>query len=178
MDKVLGLTALLFTAQTVAANGTGGEMMPQYAPQTGVAAFITVEPPPSQEELFFTKVRRFKEKFGLDRAQTATLLRVTRPTLNTWLKGTPDRLVSRKQENAETIINTFDLFINQNKEFLGVLLRWKMDKTVKGIMAAIATPEFAPEKLRTSLERIDFRLEGMVRSNRLSESLKDKKPII
>ena len=136
------------------------------------------EPCMSQEKMLLAQVRAFRDQYGLDEAQTSKVLRIPRSTLESGLEGWPSTIEPVDLSDAQTIMSTLNRLIDQNHEQFGPFLRRKMDTTVSAIMTVLEAPEFEVAHLRATLEGINFRLEGMVRSKMLSESLKGRKALI
>ncbi|MCF6225420.1 MAG: hypothetical protein L3J22_03830 [Xanthomonadales bacterium] len=179
-----GLMLVAFVTPFGVAAGTGGYPQAASYYTTGNSSFVIVSAPldfqsPDQVELnaFFGRVNDLFETYGLGKDQLAHILAVSRPTVYSWLDKQPKRVSDKHMDRVMCLQQVLNDFIPAHlRVYLGGFLRHKLNLESSKLMDNLSEKELAIEVVKSSLVSVEFGLEGMLRSAKLSSALADKAP--
>lgn len=178
-----GLLAAAFTTPFMITVGTGGYTQASYQETTGNNMFVSLEQPLSLAERkvseFTGIVLSIKDNFGLGVDQMSLLFDVSRPTIYSWLKGDVTRIQSKHRAHVVALSSILkDRISEENSMYLGRLLRRKLDKDAIKLTNSLSQKNITLAEIEPLFDSIDFKLEGIKRSERLSLELSDKRALI
>jgi predicted transcriptional regulator len=177
------LLAVAFTTPFAVAAGTGGYPQAQPVEVSGGCVFVIGSRRPTSAEIerakFFRDFSRLIEEYGLGKNQAAALLKVSRPTVYSWLEKSPGAIRDTHRERLSSLLVALDTNIDPSlRQLLGELLEKRIDPSVRELFALASSGEASADDLRKVLSSLNFRLSGIESSSRLAAALKDKKPLI
>lgn len=114
------------------------------------------------------------DTYGLSKAQLATVLNVSRPTLNEWLsqsvenQGNRDRLAAIEQL-------LFDNVPQELSSYLGAFLRRKLDKESAALFSILAATDLDQVKVTEAFHAVGHALDGIQRAQHLQSLLGDNR---
>lgn len=178
-----GLLVVAFSTPFLIMGGTGGYAQASYQESTGNTSFISREKsltPSQQNVVRHSKLlNEMKEEFDLGVDQLANLIGVSRPTIYAWLKGESKRVLESHAIYANSLFDVLESRIeHENKKYLGALLRRKLDREVTSIFRK--ENQEAPILVSNEdlIKSINFKLQGIKRSEILRQKLSNKKTVI
>lgn len=182
----LGQTSLLvvaFSTPFAVMTGTGGYAQAQPVETSGNSIFIIGANQPTTNEIeqavFFSNISRFSEEYGLGKNQMASLLNVSRPTIYAWLENEPEKIRESHRQRLSDLLSAFDNQIEPELRHLsGSFLRRSIDPTVRELRKISSSKEYSLDEYEKLLKSLNFKLSGVEKSNRLSDVLNNKKPLI
>jgi hypothetical protein len=129
--------------------------------------------------VFFNNVADLVNTYGLNKSQVATFLKISRPTVDAWIKREPRTIRNENRMNVTCLVAACNEHINiRYQNLLGQLLYRKHSSVTKELMG-LADHDFQnAEKMNAIAIEINIRLAGLHRSNRLSSALAGQKPLI
>jgi predicted XRE-type DNA-binding protein len=177
------LLAVAFTTPFAVVAGTGGYPQAQPVEVSGGCVFVIGAHRPTLDEIerakFFREFSRLIDEYGLEKKQAAALLNVSRPTVYSWLEKGPELIRGAHRERLLSLMAALDANIDPSlRLLLGGLLQKRIDPYVRDLFAIVSNGEESADQLKEILATLNFRLSGIESLNRLSHSLKDKKPLI
>lgn len=179
----VGLLAVAFTTPCLFIIGTGGYAQPSYVEATGNTNFLSVEKPLEQFQIDLKKlserVKTLQSQFGLGVDQLSLLLGVSRPTIYSWIKLNASRVQEKNLSNVEHLYETLQSRIDEkNKQYLGKLLRRKLDTDIEKMLANFPQSTLSLIEENQLFTSLNYKLEGVKRSERLNEQLSSRKALI
>lgn len=178
-----GLLAMAFATPFALASGTGGYTHAQPVEATGNSIFVVGARRPTLEQIekaqFEKFLSRLAKEYKLGINQIAQLMNVTRQTIHTWFGGKTEAVREHHKRRLFAIIAGFDKSIDSSlRPHMADLLRRKLDPAVSRFIQLASKEGASAEEIDSSLEVLNFKLSGFSRSYRLSETLKNKKPLV
>jgi hypothetical protein len=178
-----GLLVVAFSTPFMLLAGTGGYVQASYQETTGSTCFVSCEQPLNVADVelnkFIRSVKSLKDDFGLGVDQLSLITGVSRPTTYSWLKEEPKRIHNKHQEHVASISKALEENISEsNRKFMGRFLRRKLDNDVVEIINQLSQETQSLDDLLPLLHSIDFKLEGIRRSEMLESHLSSKNALI
>ncbi|WP_444921334.1 hypothetical protein ACJJID_02425 [Microbulbifer sp. CnH-101-G] len=178
-----GYIAVAFATPFAVMCGTGSYANAQPVESTGNSLFVEQSPYPAVEEIeiarFVRDLDRLINEYKLSKNQAAKFLGVTRQTIYSWLDKKTDKVRALHKTRLSNVLNSLDKRIGERYRVLvGGFLNRKLDSTVAELFSLISENEFPKDKFNVALRALEFKLSGIERSSSLSDSLKNKKPLI
>ena len=179
----VSILALTFGSPFAVAIGTGGDAQAQHVESTGISNFVIGTKPQFKVEKPTTShantLQSFIDIYGLEKSQTAKLLNVSRPTIDSWLDGKSNKIRSQNSKRLTEMFESFEAHTNANlKPLTGQLLRKKLDPTVRSLFHLATQENIEKADLMPLIKSINFKLAGLEKSSRLSQSLSKKSPLV
>lgn len=178
-----GLLVVAFATPFAVMAGSGGYSQAQPFETSGNSIFVIGANQPTNEQkemaVFFKDVSRFINDYGLGKNQISSLLNVSRPTINSWIAKDPSKIREQHRTRLSDVLSIFDQQITTELRYLlGAFLQRKLDPTVQKMWDITSNSVLLIAEIEPVLKTLNFKLSGITRSNRLSEVLSDKKPLI
>ncbi|MEN8178607.1 MAG: hypothetical protein ABFS39_08295 [Pseudomonadota bacterium] len=178
-----GLLMAAFATPFAVMAGTGGYAQAQPVEASGNSIFVIGAYQPTTDEIdkavFFKNLSRFFDEYGLGKNQMAALLNVSRPTIYSWLEKEPERIRESHRNRLSNLLSVFDKQIDPSlRHSTSSFLQKRLDPIVRELWRISSSEDYSLDEIEGALKSLNFKLSGMDRSKRLSEALKNKKPLI
>lgn len=178
-----GLLMAAFATPFAVMAGTGGYAQAQPVEASGNSIFVIGAYQPTTDEIdkavFFKNLSRFFDEYGLGKNQMAALLNVSRPTIYSWLEKEPERIRESHRNRLSNLLSVFDKQIDPSlRHSASSFLQKRLDPIVRELWRISSSEDYSLDEIEGALKSLNFKLSGMDRSKRLSEALKNKKPLI
>ncbi len=179
----MNLLSTAFATPFAILMGTGGSAQAQPVETTGAVFFVNAPPllPAAETEknIFCNNISKFMKEFDIGKSQIASLLQVSRPTIDSWLNGSTQKIRSDHRSRVPRVLFLFQEKIDHSLHHLtGGFLQRKLDPTVRALFEACDNKEYPLNRIGKQIESLNFKLSGIERSNNLTRALENKKPLI
>jgi predicted transcriptional regulator len=177
------LLVVAFSTPFAVMNGTGGYPQAQRVETTGNSIFVIGANQPTNEEktvaYLKNRLQSLMQEYVLEKNQTAKLLNVSRPTLNSWLEGKSNKIRVQNSNRLNEILDSLEENTSPHlRPLTGQFLNRKLDTTVRSLYSIVTQEHITKNELRPIMRSMNFKLAGIEKSTRLQQSLSNKKPLV
>ncbi len=180
-DRTPTAAIALFVMPFAVSAGTGGT--PQVMPyqSTGNTVLIAryegdVVEANSVTADFAARLEALMSTYGVQKTQLASLLDVSRPTLNGWINQSVETIRQRNQDRLADLEQALGQFVPaEDAAFLGPFLQRKLEEESAKLLTALSASQLDTDLLRQAFAPIADALEGMRRSQQLDSLLGDNR---
>ena len=180
-DRTSTAAAVLFVMPFAVSVGTGGTdqvmpyqstgntvLIPRYEGDGVEANAVTAE--------FAARLRALMSTYGLQKKQLASLLDVSRPTLNGWLNQSVETIRRGNQDRLADLEQVLERFVPvEDAALLGPLLQRELEEESAKLLTALNASQLDTDLLRQVFAPIADALDGMRRSQQLDSLLGENK---
>jgi transcriptional regulator with XRE-family HTH domain len=172
--------AALFALPFAVSSGTGGHLQVVPFESTGNSVLISerhddVAGDPQVRNIA-TRLSALLTSYGLTKTQLASVLSVSRPTLDGWLNQSVETIRQSNQERLDAIEQALLGFVPvRDAAYLGAYLQRKLENDSAKLLAALSAEVLDDQMLEQAFAPIAGALDGMRRSQELDKLLGENK---
>lgn len=170
--------AIVRRGMPLAYAGTGGCLTAMPEPRTNIVdaiapAFLPQNPVSLDSAEMRTLVNALLSEFGLNKVQLSSLLQVSRPTLDAWLRGSAGSIRPANRTKVEVLKKVLDDELKpDNKGLLGRMLMKKTHPKIRDFQKSLCNPVLDELALRSAIAPLNQAIRGMLKGDRLADRLK------
>lgn len=176
-DRTSTAAIALFVMPFAVSVGTGGTPLMMPYQSTGNTVLIAhyegdgVETNSIPAD-FAARLEALMRTYGLQKTQLASLLDVSRPTLNGWINQSVETIRQRNQDRLADLEKSLRQFVPaEDAAFLGPFLQRKLEEESAKLLTALSASQLDADLLQQAFAPIADALDGMRRSQQLDSLL-------
>jgi len=176
LNGVSAITLALFVSPFTVSAGTAGYPQLHYYESTGNTVYASAQARTSVD-IYAEKLSAIMGAYGLEKRQIATLLSVSRPTLDSWINKTVDKIRPDNMARIDWVEGLLhDHIPEELRAGLGSFLKRALEDESVMLISMLSKAHLEDEDPRQVFEVVNRRLSGIRKSGELDDLLGENRP--